>query len=202
MTLVCEDVAKDVPLVHAGALSSADVSDDIGRRGQVAQGGSEAVLQKFGGGVPDDPEETHAVPPQEPSAVQSGSRRPQYPRVDAPEVERAASMAIREDRPGYIAVAFPKLFPHGIGDSHDNQGGRVAPNSPHRLLSFPQWGRFLMTWHDNRFSQHTRFRYWLLDTSLRAMSPSIQHMFLKTHASSKNYILEDLQDSRKRKDLV
>ena len=32
MTLVCEEMAKDVPLVHAGALSSADVSDDVGHR--------------------------------------------------------------------------------------------------------------------------------------------------------------------------
>ena len=142
MTLVCEEMAKDGPLVHAGSLSSADVSDDIGHRGQVVQGVPEAVLQKFGGRVPDDPEETHAVPPQEPSAAQLGSRRPQYPRVDAPEVEHAASMAIREDTPGYIAMAFPELFSHGIGDFHDNQGGRAARHSPHRLLTFGQGGRF------------------------------------------------------------
>ena len=101
MTLVCEEMAKDVPLVHAGALSSADVSDDVGHRGQVVQGAPEAVPQKFGGGVPDDPEgagiageETHPFPHREPSAAQSGSRCRQHPRVGAPEVERAASMAI------------------------------------------------------------------------------------------------------------
>ena len=111
-------------------------------------------------------------------------------------------MAIREDTLGHIAIAFPKLFPHGIGDFHDNHGGRTAPNSPHRLLNFSQWERFLMTWHDGRFAQHTRFRYWLLHTSVRAMAPSIQSTFLKTHAPAKNCALEDLRDSRKRRGLV
>ena len=46
-----------------------------------------------------------------------------------------------------------------------------------------------MTWHDSRFSQHTRFRYWLLDTSLGAMAPGIQHTFLKTNASCKGKLI-------------
>jgi hypothetical protein len=84
--------------------------------------------------------------------------------VDAPEVEDAAAMAIRENTPDYIAMAFPKLFPHGTGDFHDDQGGRTASNSPYRLLTFAQWGRFVMTWHDGRFARHSRFRYWLVVT--------------------------------------
>ena len=140
MLMICEEMAKDVPPEHACALSSPEISDDVGHRGHVVQGASEAVLRKFGGGVPNDPEEegpvlgrVHPESRREPSAAQTGSRPRQYPRVDAPEVEDAASMAIREDTPGYIAMAFPKLFPHGVGDFHDNRGGRTAPNS---LLGF------------------------------------------------------------------
>ena len=70
MAPVCEEMAKDVPLVHAGVLSSADVFDNIGHRGQGVQGVSEAVLQKFGGSVPDHSRDTHGVPPQEISAAQ------------------------------------------------------------------------------------------------------------------------------------
>ena len=70
MALVGVEMAKDVPLVHAGFLSSADVVDNIGHRGQLLQGVSEAVLQKFGGGVPDDSRDTHGVPAQEISAAQ------------------------------------------------------------------------------------------------------------------------------------
>ena len=200
MMLACEDVGKDVPLEHAGALSSAAASDDVGLRGKIV-GASEAVLKKFGFGAGDEsagPGDAR----EDARPVEPGARPRQYPRVDAPEVEDAAAMAIRENTPGYIAMAFPKLFPHGTGDFHDDQGGRTASNSPYRLLTFAQWGGFVMTWHDGRFARHSRFRYWLVDTSLRAMAPSLQHTFLKTHAAAKDYTLQDLEDPGKRKDLV
>jgi hypothetical protein len=91
-------------------------------------------------------------------------------------------MAIRENTPGYIAMAFPKLFPHGIGDFHDNQGGRTAPNSRHRLLTFGQWGRFVMTWHDGRFAHHRslgvqnrRFPKWESKPSTQHQHPHRTH---------------------------
>ena len=201
MVLACEEAGKEAPLEHAGALSVAAVTDDVGLRGDVVQGACEAVSKKFGIDVSDDAPSSAALP--DPSSDAAPRARPrQYPRVDAPEVEDAAASAIREDTPGYIAMAFPKLFPHGTGDFHSDQGGRTAVNSSHRLLTFSQWGRFVMTWHDGRFARHTRFRYWLLDTSLRAMAPSMQHTFLKTHAAAKDYTLQDLEDRAKRRDLV
>ena len=111
-------------------------------------------------------------------------------------------MAIREDTPGYIAQAFPKLFPHGTSDFHDPRGGRTAVGSPNRMLNFAAWGRYVMTWHDGRFMRHSRFRYWLLDTSLRTMTPSMQRVFFKTHSASADYTLQDLQDAKKAKELV
>ena len=60
----------------------------------------------------------------------------------------------------------------------------------------------MMTWHDGRFARHTRFRYWLLDTSLRAMAPTLQYVFLKRNTAAADYTLEDLKDAKKRKDLV
>ena len=111
-------------------------------------------------------------------------------------------MAIRDGTPGYIVQAFPKLFPHGVGDFYLHQGGRAAPGSPLWLLSFSAWGKYVMMWHDGRFMRHTRFRYWLLDTMLRSMTPSMQRVFLKTHAAAADYTLEDLQDKTKCKDLV
>ena len=202
MVLACEETGKDVPLEHAGAMSSAAVSDDIGLRADVVQGASDAAGKKFGSGGVNDPSRrghaAHASP-----SCKGGGRRPQYPRVDAPEVDQSSSQAIREDTPGYIPAAFPKLFPHGVGDFHDSQGGRRSDvRSCNRLLSFDKWGKYLMTWHVCRFARHTRFRYWFLDTSLRAMAPSMQNTFLKTHAAAKDYTLQDLADPQKRKDLV
>ena len=220
MTVVFEKMAEDFPVVQAGAVSCADVSDDIGTRADVVRCASDALSEVFGAdavdvaavagrslpdptSVPDGAAAVAAASSSNPSSSARNSHRPAYPRVDAPPVEANASMAIREDTPGYIARAFPKLFPHGTGDYHENQGGRTAPGLPRRrLLSFTEWGRFVMTWHDGRFMRHSRFRYWLLDTSLRSLAPSLQHVFLKTHAAAADYTLEDLKDPQKRKDLV
>ena len=109
---------------------------------------------------------------------------------------KMSRLAIREDTPGYIAQAFPKLFPHGTGDFHCLRGGMS------KLLKFEEWGRFVLLWHDGRFMRHPRFRYWLLDTVLRTMTPGMQRTFFKTRSVASQYTLEDLFDRRTRKDLV
>ena len=124
------------------------------------------------------------------------NRKSKYPRVDAPEVEDGSGEAIREDTPGYIVMAFPKLFPHGTGDFHSSRG-------PLRhIFQFEEWGRFVMSWHDGRFMRHTRFRYWLLDTSLRLMTPRMQRTFFRTHEAATAYTLDDLSNKEIRKKLL
>ena len=76
-------------------------------------------------------------------------RQAKYSRVDPPEVEDQPGQAVREDTPGYIVKAFPKLFPHGTGDYHDARPGQ------RRTLHFEEWGRYVMLWHDGRFMRHT-----------------------------------------------
>ena len=93
-------------------------------------------------------------------------------------------------------MAFPKLFPHGTGDFHSSRGGIG------KSLSFEEWGRFIMCWHDGRFMRHTRFRYWLLDTSLRSMTPGMQRTFFRTHEAATAYTLEDLSKKDVRKNLL
>ena len=117
MLMICEEMAKDVPPEHACALSSPEISDDVGHRGHVVQGARRAVLQKFGGGVPNDPEEegpvlgrVHPESRREPSAAQTGSRPRQYPRVDAPEVEDAASMQFERTRLATLRWLFRSCF--------------------------------------------------------------------------------------------
>ena len=104
--------------------------------------------------------------------------------------------AVREDTPGYIAKAFPKLFPHGTGDFHE-----LRQQFP-KLLSFEEWGRFVMMWHDGRFMRHSRFRYWLLDTSLRMITPTMKRTFFKTREAATQYTLADLANKDTRKNLV
>ena len=129
-------------------------------------------------------------------AGEAGGRQAKLPRVDPPPVEDEPGQAVREDTPGYIAHAFPRLFPHGTGDFHCLRGGMQ------KLLKFEEWGRFVLLWHDGRFMRHPRFRYWLLDTVLRAMTPGMQRTFFKTRAVATQYSLEDLLAPATRKNLV
>ena len=210
MLLACDEAADTVAVETAAALSASDASDDVGLRKAVVQDAVAAVAKVFGVGPDVDipgpgnagsggaSASKHEIGEASPAPGRAG----RYPRVDAPEVEGSASMAIREDEPGYIPKAFPKFFPFGTSDFHTAQGGRTALGSPHRLLSFNAWGKYVMTWHDGRFMRHTRFRYWFLDTWLRSMTPTMQRVFLKTHPGAAEYTLQDLQDKAKCKDLA
>ena len=109
------------------------------------------------------------------------------PRVDAPEVEDKSGQAIPENERGYIPGAFPKLFPFGTGDYHDLKRGLRGKDS------FADWGRLVMLWHDGRFMRHTRFRYWFLDTWLRALSPTQRNVFMKIYPKAQEATLDDLR---------
>ena len=59
-----------------------------------------------------------------------------------------------------------------------------------------------MLWFDGRFMRHTRFRYWLLDTSLRVIVPGVQRTFFRTSEALQDYTLESLRDPALRQGLV
>ena len=190
------ELSEESPeVVHAGTTASAEAGDDMGQRealldsitaaAQEVVGGSGdasnlagACPQQEGGTGGDDAPGSGSAGPQEgvaggdgaPGSASAG-RKVKYPRVDPPDVEDDPGQAIREDTPGYIAKAFPKLFPHGVGDYHGDNGGL------RRTFRFEQWGRYAMMWHDGRFMRHTRYRYWLLGTMLRVMIPGVQQTF-------------------------
>ena len=59
-----------------------------------------------------------------------------------------------------------------------------------------------MLWHGRRFMQHTRFRYWLLDTVLRVMVPGVQRIFLRTRKACEDFTLGSLMNQQQRRQLV
>ena len=166
----------DEPTETAGGITEQPPDDDVGLR----QGALDSLAKEVANVFDGSPAEA----------------RCKYPRVAPPEVEDDVGQAVREDTPGYIAMAFPKLFPHGTGDFHD-----LRQRFP-KLLSFEEWGRFVMMWHDRRFMTHTRFRYWLLDTSLRMLTPTMKRTFFKTREAATQYTLADLENKDSRRNLV
>ena len=201
VNLIQEELSQDAPVQTVGGVSAAQPDDDIGLR----QGSLDAMADEIAKTFADPDEaqdetadDTERVPASgsTPSGGDNQAQKLKYPRVSPPEVEDAMGQAVREDKPGYIAQAFPKLFPFGTGDFHDLR--QYFP----KLLSFEEWGRFVMLWHDGRFSRHSRIRYWLLDTSLRLMTPGMKRTFFKTREAASDFTLADMEDKATRRNLV
>ena len=121
-------------------------------------------------------------------------KRVGMPRVEPPEVDMKP---ITESTVGYIPMAFPKLSPFGTGDYHDARGGLRDGK-----VSFAEWGRYALLWHDKRFAEHPRFRYWFLDTCLRMKTPVCKDVFLKINSDVQDLTLADLDKHTVRRTMV
>lgn len=66
---------------------------------------------------------------------------------------------------GYIAMAFPKLFPTGSADLRDLSNRRVKVNPA-------EYFEHLMKYNDQRFAHHPRFRFFAMNSSQRWMAAS------------------------------
>ena len=138
--VMLEEYEDDPEVVHAGATASAEAGDDVGLREGVLDSLADAA-QKVVGERGDTPGSASPRPDAGPPAdemSQPHERMVKCPRVDPPVVDGAPGQAIREDTPGYIANAFPNLFPHGVGDYHGDRSGL------RRTLCFEEWDRCLM----------------------------------------------------------
>ena len=146
----------------------------------------------------DDEDRRHAVEQlakgEATSATSEASALDGGDRVDAPDV--AENAPVPENTPGYIAMAFPKIFPFGCGDYHECKQPLEGP------YKFADWGKHVMQWHDGRAMRHTRFRYWLLNTVLRLKTPGTRSVFYQTNAAAADLTLSDLQDPAKRRQIV
>ena len=117
------------------------------------------------------------------------------PRIHAPRVHDRVGDAITEHTPCYIAMAFPRLSPHGTGDYHDRASGLDK-------CGFGDWGRYAMLWHDQRFMRHSRFRYWFLKTALRTKSPGARKNFTNQHPEHLDLTMDNVIDPRLRRQIV
>ena len=86
---------------------------------------------------------------------------------------------------GYIACAFPTLFPIGAADF-------LAPR--HHKVSIGQYFKHLMMYDDGRFSKHPRFRYFALNTTMRRRALETGRIYIRQHPQDGQLSVEDLRD--------
>ena len=89
----------------------------------------------------------------------SASDKRNIPKVDAPQIDQ--KNPIREDEAGYIAKAFVRIFPFGIGDYHELKIKHDAG------LKFATWGKYVLQYHDGRAAKHPRFKYFIINSCMR-----------------------------------
>lgn len=74
-------------------------------------------------------------------------------------------------RRGYMMLAWPTLFPLGLGDFNETREHKVT---------WTQWTRHLQKYCDGRFAQHPRFPYFLLNTGERSNAQKLSAVYVKT----------------------
>ncbi|XP_057827704.2 uncharacterized protein LOC131039077 isoform X1 [Cryptomeria japonica] len=74
---------------------------------------------------------------------------------------------------GLLDMAFPTLFPNGIGL-------QIQPRT--REIKMHEYVLHLMRFHDQRFGQHPRFRYYIYNLMMRHRSQSLATVFMKKNA--------------------
>ncbi|KAL7291691.1 hypothetical protein TKK_0014481 [Trichogramma kaykai] len=85
---------------------------------------------------------------------------------------------------GYIALAFPVLFPTGKGDYLQ---ARPVP------ISRDKYFKYLMHYEDGRFAKDPRFRYFAMNTILRHSAISKSNIYIK-NMNIKGETLQELQN--------
>jgi hypothetical protein len=90
---------------------------------------------------------------------------------------------IDELTPGYIALAFPCLFPFGVADFNQ---GRVSS------VSLLEWIRHMILYYDGRFASDPRFRYFATNTFLRSQSLQKGRVFVQNNSEFANLSREEI----------
>lgn len=84
---------------------------------------------------------------------------------------------------GYIACAFPKLFPNGKADLRAARQKKISP---------VDYFKFLMNFGDRRFSKHPRFPFFAMNSTLRWQALSQGNIFIKKN-SFQNKSVEEIK---------
>ena len=116
------------------------------------------------------------------------------PKVDAPRVDEKDP--IREDENDYIAKAFVKIFPFGLGDYYTKK------NSMQAAPSFADWAKYVLQYHDGRASRHPRFKYFCLNTRLRVKAPGMRKVFYRLNDGYQDLNLSDMKSADVRRALL
>ena len=87
--------------------------------------------------------------------------------------------------PGYMARAFPTLYPYGKGDLRSQRTWDILP---------AEYFKHLLWYKDGRFARHTRWRYFALNSTLRWRALQEGRVYVKQHLNEGQLDVSDIQE--------
>ena len=85
---------------------------------------------------------------------------------------------------GYMARAFPTLYPYGRGDLCSERARDIKP---------AEYFKHLMWYKDGRFARHTRWRYFALNSSMRWRALQEGKVYVKQNLNDGQIDVTDIQ---------
>jgi len=92
---------------------------------------------------------------------------------------------VHEQTPGYMACAFPTLYPYGTADLRDHRGKEKKPG---------EYFKHLMNYHDKRFAKHPTFRFFAYNSWLRWTALADGNLFVKNNEEFANMTISELKE--------
>ncbi|XP_034240282.1 uncharacterized protein LOC117644774 [Thrips palmi] len=86
--------------------------------------------------------------------------------------------------PGYIACAFPSLFPYGNADLRQTRKNEIKTSN---------YFKHLIYYHDERFAKHTTFRFFAYNSWMRWTALKDGNVFVEKHTEYQNMTAERLK---------
>ena len=87
--------------------------------------------------------------------------------------------------PGYIAKAFPTLYPHGNGDLRSQRPRDINP---------AEYFKHLMWYKDGRFARHPRWRYFALNSIMRWRALQGGKVYVKQNLNDEQIDVKNIQE--------
>src|ERR1041384_4977274 len=87
--------------------------------------------------------------------------------------------------PGYIARAFPALYPHGKADLRSERIRDIKP---------AEYFKHLLWYKDGRFAQHARWRYFALNSTMRWRALQEGKVYVRQNLNDSQLDVTDIQE--------
>lgn len=110
--------------------------------------------------------------------VQSNNAPIMWPEIDGVPINEFQTL-------GYMARAFPTLYPYGLGDLRSIRARDINP---------AEYFKHMLWYKDGRFARHTRWRYFALNSMMRWRALQEGKVYVRQNLRDNQLEVKDIQE--------